>query len=117
MSDIRRFKDVPDGSLLQVSASSEQEGWAISTQVLTSHQPPEVWAHRELVPGPRNKLLASPRASFLDFNVAFQEKASVEIVCRVLRPDGTPHSSPVTWTVEGDNGDVEARGLFVETER
>lgn len=112
---LKRNDRVPAGSQVCVAVTGPAGRLNADAQ-LVSATAVDPWTNAQIVPGPSCKTLANAQSSyFVRVRVAFLAAADVTIVITIRKPDGSVHSAPHTWTVQGGNGDVAVRGAFIVT--
>ncbi len=112
--EFESYRGVPGGSQVEVSVSGEAGEFNCDGQLVSSSSVVR-WSHGELVPGPAGEELEGGRSYFVRVRVAFLADTEVVIQVRILKPDGSVHSEPCRWQIEGAAGDTAIRGCFIDT--
>ena len=102
MKAVEFYEAVPDRSRLEVSFGPEKGPYTGTVLLITSGDiDDETWKDAELRPGPRTHPLRSGRAYMLEMRQAFVKDGKGTIEARVIKEDGSPYSTPKTWTIQG----------------
>lgn len=107
----KRYVDVPAGSRVEVEVTP-CDGKVATKAKLIQEQDVATWDPC-LDPDPVVRVERGKRY-FVSVRLAFLQASTVTLVIRVRTPTGGTHSSPWTWTVQGQQGDIELRGGLTE---
>jgi hypothetical protein len=116
----RLFVLVPDGSTLEWTLSSESEDFIASADAARNGEQFKSWKHEDLANQTVElKPLESPDRYILLLQIAFTGTAQTEVslLVRVVRPDGTVHSSPWNPTFQGKKPEVHQAIVSVLTKK
>lgn len=112
--DFETYKQVPGGSRLEVKVGGDLGTFNTDGHFVSSTDVVH-WMQGDLIPGPAVGALAAMRAYFVQVRLAFLAKGEAVIEAQIIRPDGSVHSEPCVWKVQGQNGQTAIRGLFIHT--
>lgn len=116
----RLYVLVPDKSTLEWTLSSEGSEFIASGDVARNGQQIKSWTHADLANRTVElKPLESPDRYILLLQIAFTGNAETEVslVVRVIRPDGSVHSSPWKPTIKGKRPEVHRAQVSVITRK
>lgn len=108
------YTRVPDGSTLSLRVGPSEAPFTSQAKFFASGQPSKKWLDAAIRPGPKTAVLHAGSAYYLSVWLAFLGKTTAEIEVTIQQPDGGTHSTPIRWSVPGEQGDVAVRGLFIQ---
>lgn len=116
----KTFVLVPHGSTLEWSISSADGDFIASADAARNGQQIKSWTHEKLANKTVElKPIEKPNRYTLLIQIAFTGTKEVEVnlKVRVLRPDGTVHSSPWTTSFKGKKNQVDQAIINVITKK
>lgn len=102
---VRSFKNLPDGSTLELEIETDDAPWTAVARITVSNEPSRRFNFSVNNTGPRAFQLASPKVAFVDGTITFQGTATLKAWARARRPDGTIHHA-VSREIAGQAGDT-----------
>ena len=115
------WTQVPDGSKLEVSvtlaANSAGTAFVANAYCDVDQGTDEEWVHGDLVPGPKEKALVSPRMYGIRINALFADtkQTTVEVEARVIEPNGQTKEPRFCHQLSGTTGDTDFVRLMIAT--
>lgn len=108
------YEQVPDRSRLEVRVGAAGAPFTSEAKFFTSGELAQEWADGDLRPGPKKVQLRAGKAYFLSVRLKFQAQTAATIDVEITRQDGTTHSTPIHWDVNGKAKGNAVRGLFIQ---
>lgn len=108
------YEQVPDGSRLEARVGPAGASFTSDAKFFTSGELAQEWTDANLRPGPKRAQLRADKAYFLSVRLKFQAQTAATIDVQITRPDGTTHSTPIHWDVNGKANGNAVRGLFIQ---
>lgn len=108
------YEQVPDRAKLEVRVGAAGAPFTSEAKFFTSAELAQEWTDGDLRPGPKKALLRAGKAYFLSVRLKFQAQTAATIDVQITKPDGTPHSTPIHWDVNGTAKGNVVRGLFIQ---
>ena len=108
------YDQVPDRSRLEVRVGAAGAPFTSEAKFFTSAELAQEWTDGDLRPGPKLVQLRAGKAYFLSVRLKFQAQTAATIDVQIRKPNGTSHSTPIHWDVNGTANGNAVRGLFVQ---
>jgi hypothetical protein len=114
VDNVEFYENVPDKSTLEVSFGPADKPFTGSVNFITSGDVDDAtWSDEEVRPGPRVHELEKGRAYMLEMRAAFLKNAEATLTARIRKLDGSVHSTPKVWTIQGKKKKIELRVLII----
>ena len=117
MSSIKIWAKVPDGSTLAVSVVQVSGTCVAAARLREDDGTEEEWLHSQLVPGPKTKVVNSPRDYVVTLRVEFTGSGAntAGIRAQVNKPNGDAFGKSYSYDVSGAQGNDARATVLVQT--
>lgn len=111
------YEKVPPGSTLEVTVKVDEGGAQNDALVVSSAGPSddETWTNTEILhPQVGRKTLHAGHGYAVRVSTFFQATVQGRVEIGIRKPNGTHHSTPYHWPLEGNQGGDHLCGVFIK---